>query len=247
MKDRNNNYGIRNCFLGTVLVGGLVLAGVSEFEVSDLRDVGGVEKVVSSSDVVSSSEVPKKLIVVDSGHGMNNRTKGAYDPGAVSSEYKEAKIVFGQAKEIEKMLVKRGYDVIVIGGRESGMHYKKRSGFAKDNNADLFVSLHCNGSDKKSAHGQEVYYWKSDDSRKLAECIQGSLVAEVSKTDESYVKDRGVKTANFAVLKSEGFPSVLVESGFITSEHDRKYLTDEVYDVERGVVNGIEKYFDSKE
>lgn len=41
------------------------------------------------------------------------------------------------------------------------------------------------------------------------------------------LKSRGVKDANFTLLKESEYPSITVELGFLSNESDRKYLTDQ--------------------
>lgn len=200
---------------------------------------GYVQGVKNNLEELSND---KKVIVIDPGHGMEN--KGSlYDPGAVSGNYKEAEIVLGQAKKISQILTEKGYHVILTrNDAKTKTPLNSRIKIAKDNNADLFISLHCNANANSSAHGQEVYFGKNAKSKTLADSIQNSLINEISNTNKTYSKDRGVKSGNFRVLKSSEIPSVLVESGFITNEKDRTYLLDNIYDVETGIVNGIENY-----
>jgi N-acetylmuramoyl-L-alanine amidase len=61
-------------------------------------------------------------------------------------------------------------------------------------------------------------HWKQ--SLSFASCVQNQFVT-------SKRTDRGVKQAGFLVLWRTAVPSVLVETGFITNENDRKLLTSE--------------------
>ena len=57
------------------------------------------------------------------------------------------------------------------------------------------------------------------------------------------MRDRGVKQANFYVIKNMLLPSVLVELGFLTNPEDRAKLTDDDYieifgdSIYRGIVD----------
>jgi len=89
-------------------------------------------------------------------------------------------------------------------------------------NADLFVSIHCNGAIAPEARGTETFsYSAGGESEKLAICIQKQIV------DNLDTVDRGVKTGNFYVLRLTDCPAVLVETAFITNPEDEKLLGDE--------------------
>ena len=53
----------------------------------------------------------KKIIVLDPGHGMNNRKQGVYDLGAVVGGVYEAEIVLNQANKIKDILENKDYEV----------------------------------------------------------------------------------------------------------------------------------------
>jgi N-acetylmuramoyl-L-alanine amidase len=93
---------------------------------------------------------------------------------------------------------------------------------SNDFGADLFVSIHCNGSVNADASGTETFcYTIGSDSEKLATCIQQQIVNSIGTTD------RGIKTGNFYVLRMMACPAVLVETAFITNESDEALLADE--------------------
>jgi N-acetylmuramoyl-L-alanine amidase len=76
--------------------------------------------------------------------------------------------------------------------------------------ADYFVSIHCNSSADKTSHGVETYcFLLGGRGEKLADNIQTSLVSQTGLTN------RGVKTANFYVLKYTNMTAVLIEAGFM--------------------------------
>lgn len=93
---------------------------------------------------------------------------------------------------------------------------------SKEFGADLFVSIHCNGSIDTEAKGTETFcYTLGDDSEKLAICIQNQIISYLGTVD------RGVKTGNFYVLRMANCPAVLVETAFISNESDEALLADE--------------------
>jgi N-acetylmuramoyl-L-alanine amidase len=67
-------------------------------------------------------------------------------------------------------------------------------------------------------------------SKRLACAIQSSLIRATSRalpgTPHFQHRNRGVKQALFHVLLGANMPSVLVEAGFLTSEHDRSFVTN---------------------
>ncbi len=103
-----------------------------------------------------------KTIVIDPGHGGK-------DPGAVSQARHEKQIVLSLSKILRDLLVKKGYNVRLT--RETDVHIpiRKRTQFATDQKADLFISIHANGSTHRKAAGIETYYLAlaSDESARI--------------------------------------------------------------------------------
>ena len=77
----------------------------------------------------------------------------------------------------------------------------------------IFVSVHFNDSRRRGIHGFETYY-HSAISRDLAHRIQQQLVTIRGASN------RGVKTANFRVLRKAVYPAVLVECGFLSNRSE---------------------------
>lgn len=187
---------------------------------------------------------PKGVVVLDPGHGHNNTGNGIYDPGAVFEGYHEATIVLEQAKKIRTILEKKGYEVYLTReDNEKTLPLGSRLPFAKQKNANLFVSLHCNASENEDANGIEIFY-EGNQSIDAAMAIYMPTLDHVKKSGRDDVRGRGVKKRALRVLDNN-LPSVLVESGFLTNEKDRKYLTDSINDVEYGIAEGIDKYLSS--
>ena len=105
-------------------------------------------------------------------------------------------------------------------------------------NADIFVSIHCNAANTK-AYGCETYYCTSStQGRALAECVQPHMAAETERYN------RGVKSANFAVIKHTNMPAILVETAFIDNYDDNRFLAsdDGKYKCAVGIYKGICDY-----
>ena len=116
----------------------------------------------------------------------------------------------------------RGHQALLTRGKKiDNDELSFRAECANKWRADLFISIHCNSAARIEADGTETYYYPGSRwGEQLARCIQFCL------TDAMLTEDRGVKTADFQVLRETLCPAVLVECGFLSNPIDREMLTD---------------------
>jgi N-acetylmuramoyl-L-alanine amidase len=163
----------------------------------------------------------KKVIVIDIGHGGK-------DTGAIGiSNIQEKEVVLNIAKEIlrfNKSLLNSKYDIYLTRYRDTLISLLDRSRLAKTLKADVFVSLHCNASHYFSK-GVEVYVHNNYDNRNTRASILLGLSVLNENTQKLGFKKRGVKFANFQMLRETTFcPAVLVELGFVTNKDEADYF-----------------------
>ncbi|EHQ92078.1 N-acetylmuramoyl-L-alanine amidase family protein [Desulfosporosinus youngiae] len=154
-------------------------------------------------------------MIFDPGHG------GA-DPGAVGSTTKEKDNVLALAKKIAVILEATGRfrvkftrttdkDFCAPIAFNVDLDLKNRVKAANSLGGDAFYSFHNNSAAAK-AYGNEVYALAAGgEGEKIAKAIRARM-ALLGMTD------RGVKYANWYVLKWTEMPAVLIEHGFINSE-----------------------------
>ncbi len=92
-----------------------------------------------------------RKVVIDAGHGGK-------DPGCHGKSAKEAEISLKVALALGKCISDGFEDVKVIYTRDKNefIELHDRAGLANKNNADLFISIHCNAGNPQ-AHGHETY------------------------------------------------------------------------------------------
>jgi len=97
-------------------------------------------------------------------------------------------------------------------------------------NVAAFVSIHANafGNGWNNANGIEtfVYPTASKKSKALASLVQSALITACKRTD------RGVKKANYTVLRETRMPAVLIECGFMTNREEAALLMSNAYRVQ---------------
>ncbi|MDR1847945.1 MAG: N-acetylmuramoyl-L-alanine amidase [Bacteroidales bacterium] len=91
-------------------------------------------------------------IVIDPGHGGDK-------PGAIGSKSKEKDITLAVALKLGKLIKQNlnGVDVLFTRTDDRDIELYKRSQKANKNNADLFISIHCNSSTNKDSKGFETF------------------------------------------------------------------------------------------
>jgi len=158
-----------------------------------------------------------KRIVVDPGHG-------GHDPGAAASPGPplcgpvEKDIVLDIGLRLAALLKAEGAQVTLTRDDDTYVSLQERAALANRLKADAFVSLHCNSCDRPNTLRGTSVYFDHDHSARLAGIVQQQLVAALG------TEDKGVRNANFAVIRRTQMPGILVETAFINYDKDREGL-----------------------
>jgi len=160
--------------------------------------------------------VPKSgiTVVIDPGHGGG-------DPGAVGiGGLQEKEVTLAVSQQVVALLKQKGVNAILTRSNDQEIELEPRVQFAERANADVFVSIHANAftASRTDVSGIETYYY-SGSGQSLARSIQSNLLKELG------ARDRGVKQANFYVIKYTDMPAALVEIGFVTGAEDAARLS----------------------
>ncbi len=184
------------------------------------------------------------LVVLDPGHGGS-------DGGAegLSGAVNESVLNLALAAAAKNELEKRGARVLLTRTDNSDITLEQRKAYARNQNADLFVSIHCNASVNTSKLGTAVYYYRPF-SKPLAGAIYEKMLAlfrnDFYAAEPSKRSDCAVGTIYnpFSVTRLEECPSVLVETAFITNENECRLLLDSSNrdKIAAAIADGIESY-----
>ena len=154
------------------------------------------------------------VLVVDAGHGGN-------DQGAAGRRSLEKDINLKVARRVCKRIRKKckGVEVIQTRPDDEFVTLDDRADMANFFGADLFISIHSNSA-RGWAEGTETFIHPSargSRSERMARLIEQEYVRHGRKS-------RGVKTANFAVLRGTRMPAVLTELGFISNRREERFM-----------------------
>lgn len=166
---------------------------------------------------------------INPGHAPN----GDPDPGACGFGLRESDVAANVAALVQKYLEAAGVQTYLL-------QSDSLSAISTTSNAwgpDIFISIHCNSAAVERANGTETYRWfGSEKGYNLAYCIQRQLIESMDTTD------RGVKEANFHVLRETDCTAVLVELAFISNEGDAELLRNRQDDFARAIARGVTDY-----
>lgn len=186
-------------------------------------------------------DVYDKIIVIDPGHG-------GYDVGTFPKdmEYLEKDMNLSMVLYLKQLLDSEDIKVYYTRLTDVKPYLRPRVSLANDLDADLFISIHCNGSNLSQPHGTEVLYnekWKGEgfSSKQLAQiCLE-----ELTKTIDS--RNRGIVKGNEKYIVGHSkVPVALIEVGYMTNVDDLEFLknSDNRKLVARGIYNGIMRYYE---
>jgi N-acetylmuramoyl-L-alanine amidase len=189
----------------------------------------------------------KYIWIIDAGHGgmIDGKyvTPGKRSPKVPPGVY-EGVVNRQISKYLYELLIDNDIDcVLLVPENEDvslGERVRRANKIHKETHRCRYVSIHCNaagnGNEWNMANGIDTFYDKnSSGSRNMAKTIQDRLI-EFTKR-----RDRGIKQANFYVLRSTLMPAVLCECGFMTNYEEAVLLSTDEYQklVAHSILEGI--------
>jgi N-acetylmuramoyl-L-alanine amidase len=167
-----------------------------------LRLLAGTVALLLASQSWAASSF--STVVIDPGHG-------GIDRGGIPGQRVPEKVVaLDTALRLQRLLQHAGLRTVMTRSTDVFVPLPKRAAIANAQPNSIFVSIHYNASPRQSAHGIETY---SEDARGrvLAARIQRQIIDRVS------TENRGIRHAEYFVLRKCHTPAVLVECGFLTN------------------------------
>ncbi|NLM20262.1 MAG: SH3 domain-containing protein [Peptococcaceae bacterium] len=196
---------------------------------------------------ISPGILQGKKILIDPGHG-------GPDPGAIGKQKTYEKFNnLAIALFLRDILTEAGASVSMT--RESDVSVapvytqtadlQARVALANSIKPDLFISIHNNAMTNRDTKGTSTFYSlensQKNHSALLAQALQNKLVSTLNTTN------KGVRTANFYVLKHTQVPAALIEVAYISNPYEEARLKNPIFqkNVATAIFHGIIQYYDS--
>lgn len=163
------------------------------------------------------------IIILDAGHGY--QTAGKQSPDGMLEYEFNRKVAQYVKDDLAKCL---DTTVYFVHEDTRDVPLNERTMKANTYKADVYVSIHANAFGLGSwneANGIETFVYKTKprEALALAEKVQARLVQSTG------LKNRGVKAANFQVLRETNCPSILIECGFMTNKREATLLKSDPF------------------
>ncbi len=150
-----------------------------------IKPIEPIEKIENKTDELLAAGARRiKTIVIDPGHG--GLEVGAKGPGGTLEKDVVLSISLKLKNIIERQLAIR---VVLTRDKDTDISLENRAALANNNRADLFLSIHANGSYRQKAHGSETYFLSlkatDEEARRLAYLENSSPDFEKKIEEES--------------------------------------------------------------
>ncbi|MEH7252836.1 N-acetylmuramoyl-L-alanine amidase [Neobacillus niacini] len=176
--------------------------------------------------------------MLDAGHGYNTAGKRTID-GMMEYEFTSKVAVI--ARDI--LSTYQNVTVYFAHSDDRDVPLQERTNAANRLKVDAYVSIHANayGSTWNDANGIETYVYTTNhqETYQLAQKVQNNMVSLTG------LSNRGVKTANFHVLRETSMPAILVECGFMTNRNEAALMRSDDYQRKcaQAIVNALEAQY----
>lgn len=225
------------------------------------------EKNDDTVQTVERQEVTEPLsgikICVDPGHEVTDQQvmepiapnsdamKAAFVGGASGGSQSEEALNLSVGLKLSELLKAQGATVVMTRTtHESNMTSYQRAQFANEEQVDLCIRIHADGSNDPSVHGMsmQVPYGPQllsqeivAPSRRAGEIVLNATIASTGAQNNGIVERTDLTGFNFVTV-----PTILIEMGFMSNPEEDALMATEDYQnlLAEGMCKGIVSYFE---
>lgn len=175
-----------------------------------------------------------KTIVIDPGHGEENI-------GSIGSNgLMEKDITLAIAHRLFDILQQLGAKVILTREKDIYVSLSKRAKISNEARPDFFISIHMNSFANSNISGTEVYHFRGD---KEAEILSNFIIEKLS--NKLGTVNRGVRTADFYLLRTVTSAAIHLEVAYITNPlEEKKFMDNKFIELAaQSIAEGIKEYY----
>jgi len=234
-------------------------------EVTESEKTDAVINDKPSVDDTEALPLSGRNICVDAGHGSfsqsyqeaigpgSSQTKPAFVSGTSGSYQSEAEFNLKVALMLESLLVEQGATVFMTRTDENAtLSNIGRAELANDNNCDIAVRIHADGSTDPSVHGVSMLVPASNefiadskllsDSYSAGESVLNAVIESTGAVNRGIIYRNDLTGFNWSTV-----PSILIECGYMSNTSDDAKLADPEYQmlIAKGICHGLIEYFNN--
>lgn len=184
----------------------------------------------------ATSVLSGKVICLDAGHGGTAATD-TYRVGPTGE--REEWINLRVARHLEELLQAEGAEVVMTRTTDTAIGLSERAELARDQGADVFLSVHHNATADSSVNFPIIYYHgnasENPASVRLGELIIRQLRAALfnDSVPVSLVSDHTIfpKSGTAVLRGTYGIPAIIGEATFFTNPTEEQKLKSEAYNL----------------
>jgi len=176
-----------------------------------------------------------KVIIVDPGHGGCDCEDNIGRYGA-----REKDLVLNISLILYEKLKELGAEVFLTRDSDEFISLSKRSKLSNKIRPDFFLSIHLNSFGNESVRGCEIYHYRND---KKASLLSGYIMKSIQ--NELDIPNKGIKTADFYLLREVGNTCIHIELDYISNPDVEIRLCKDEYvkKVAECIKDGILNYY----
>ena len=177
-------------------------------------------------------------VIIDAAHGGTDN--GAVSPNGI----KEKDITLDIAKKVAELNSNPRIEILLSRKDDIPLSVKDRVEFAKNNHADVFISIHVNAAADNQLSGLSVLIDKKNSSKDL---LLGSALIDELKKSYPTANQIGARNKGIWVLDENVCPSAIVESGYLSNANDEAFITnqEDQQKIAENILNAIADYASS--
>ena len=144
--------------------------------------------------------------------------------------------------KLKGLLEGQGAEVYLTRNSDEEMVLSDRAAISNDKRPDLFLSVGQNCFPNPTASGTEIYYYRGDSQgEKLSKLIMENVSSSLG------LKNRGVRMADFYLLREIKASSVIIQLLYISNPQDKELLCNQSFreSAAAAIFKGIGAYYES--